>query len=264
MIRLFTVVLIVLASSLANGASVTDSARKERALARRAEHLVSLGGLVEKPYSGAHIEIVLATRRIVPGDVNSLAADIHRFTALPFRVSGVPEERWTDPIALARGTLAGAQAGSVVVIGEDDKFPTLLAAPEEGWSFINMARLADENPTSEVLAKRMKKELWRAVAYGVGMKSQMQPCALQIVKNVADLDHMVIEMCSPEAQNRMLAAAADRSIRPAYRANYKKACMEGWAPAPTNDIQKAIFERVKADKERGPSKPLTIAPPAKK
>ena len=40
--------------------------------------------------------------------------------------------------------------------------------------------------------------------------------------------------------------------------------MEGWAPAPTNDIQKAIFERVKADKERGPSKPLTIAPPAKK
>ena len=35
---------------------------------------------------------------------------------------------------------------------------------------------------------------------------------------------------------------------------HKKACQEGWAPAPTNDVQKAIWEKVHAI----PDKPMTI------
>lgn len=53
-------------------------------------------------------------------------------------------------------------------------------------------------------------------------------------------------------------------ITPAEIQTYRNACRQGWAPAPTNDYQKAIYERMQADKERGPSKPLTITPPAKK
>ena len=33
------------------------------------------------------------------------------------------------------------------------------------------------------------------------------------------------------------------------RVSYKNACEEGWAPAPTNEFQKAIWEKVKAEKE---------------
>ena len=37
-------------------------------------------------------------------------------------------------------------------------------------------------------------------------------------------------------------------------ATYKRACREGWAPTPTNDVQRAIWEKVHAI----PDKPLTI------
>ena len=53
----------------------------------------------------------------------------------------------------------------------------------------------------------------------------------------------------------VIDGARARGITPIYRTTYRQACIEGWAPAPTNDFQKAIFERDKSDKERGPTKP---------
>ena len=44
---------------------------------------------------------------------------------------------------------------------------------------------------------------------------------------------------------------------------YKKACIEGWAPAPTNDAQRVFYEQAKADKERGPTNPIEIPMPKK-
>jgi len=41
---------------------------------------------------------------------------------------------------------------------------------------------------------------------------------------------------------------------------YLKACQEGWAPVPTNDYQKAVWERVRSEKERGPANGLRIEP----
>ena len=49
-------------------------------------------------------------------------------------------------------------------------------------------------------------------------------------------------------------------VLPAQRATYLKACEEGWAPAPTNDVQKAIWEKVHAM----PTEPLKIKPETKK
>ena len=53
-------------------------------------------------------------------------------------------------------------------------------------------------------------------------------------------------------------------FKPRRRLTYRRACQEGWAPAPTNEFQKAVWEQVKADKERGPANPITIPPPNKK
>lgn len=51
---------------------------------------------------------------------------------------------------------------------------------------------------------------------------------------------------------------------PAMVATYRTACREGWAPPPSNDVQRAIWERALSDKERGPTNPITIPPPGKK
>jgi len=50
-------------------------------------------------------------------------------------------------------------------------------------------------------------------------------------------------------------------VTPCIRATYRRACHLGWAPPPTNDVQRAIWEKIKAEKERGPTKPITIPPP---
>jgi len=55
--------------------------------------------------------------------------------------------------------------------------------------------------------------------------------------------------------------ARNRSV---WIVNYKKAVAEGWAPAPTNDVQKAIWDRMKAEKERGPANAVKITPPNQK
>ena len=35
-------------------------------------------------------------------------------------------------------------------------------------------------------------------------------------------------------------------VTPLRRTIYRRACQEGWAPAPTNDVQKAIWDKVHA------------------
>ena len=50
------------------------------------------------------------------------------------------------------------------------------------------------------------------------------------------------------------ASAKKRGLRPEILANYYEACEQGWAPAPTNDIQKAILDKVHAI----PANPIKI------
>ena len=47
---------------------------------------------------------------------------------------------------------------------------------------------------------------------------------------------------------------AARGVTPHYRCPYFKACEEGWAPAPTNEYQRAVWEKVHAI----PDKPMKI------
>ena len=60
------------------------------------------------------------------------------------------------------------------------------------------------------------------------------------------------------------SAAESIGIPHAEKVFYKKALEEGWAPPPSDEFQRAVWTRFKADKERGPTKPLAILPPSKK
>ena len=79
-----------------------------------------------------------------------------------------------------------------------------------------------------------------------------------------DLDAIPLLQPGPEPNNKMIDEAHRRGVQSARFTTYRQACREGWAPAPTNDLQKAIWEEVKADKERGPTNPITITPPKQK
>ena len=49
-------------------------------------------------------------------------------------------------------------------------------------------------------------------------------------------------------------------VNPEKIVSYRKACEEGWAPQPTNDFQKAVWDDVHAM----PSEPIKIKPEEKK
>ena len=49
-------------------------------------------------------------------------------------------------------------------------------------------------------------------------------------------------------------------MKPYRLTTYRKACEEGWANPPTNDVQKAIWDKVHAL----PTEPLKIKPEEKK
>ena len=93
--------------------------------------------------------------------------------------------------------------------------------------------------------------------------SMQQPCLMRQINTLRELDRTRNTLPSPQPVNHMMEVAYKHNIAKIRMVTYKRACEEGWAPAPTNDIQKAIWERAKADKERGPSNPIEIPMPKK-
>ena len=67
-----------------------------------------------------------------------------------------------------------------------------------------------------------------------------------------------------QAMKAIMVAAKNNDIKPLHRAPYVAAVEQGWAPPPTNDIQKAIWDRVMAEKAKATATNAPSAtPPAK-
>ena len=73
------------------------------------------------------------------------------------------------------------------------------------------------------------------------------------VKSLADIDRMP-ERFGLDTIAHIRNSAPFYGLVPWYQTTYIKACEEGWAPAPTNDIQKAIWDKVHA----APKNPMKI------
>ena len=81
------------------------------------------------------------------------------------------------------------------------------------------------------------------------------------VTEAKDLDLFAGARPPIDVLNRVLRAMPKYGLERWEQYTYREACEQGWAPAPTNEYQKAIWEKVKAEKERGPTNPITIKPP---
>ena len=69
---------------------------------------------------------------------------------------------------------------------------------------------------------------------------------MEPVYKITDLDAVTYPVISPETMNKIIQACNKRGIQAFVSDTYKNACEQGWAPAPTNDIQKAIWDKVHA------------------
>ena len=136
---------------------------------------------------------------------------------------------------------------------DDAALPAMLAAPDDRWALVNVARLrSDKQPFFKA---RVQKELSRAFAILCGAFATTFPQALPgAVAKVEDLDAFVDQSLPMDVLARFPAYAKAFGVTPAVITTYRNACQQGWAPPPTNDVQKAIWDKVHAT----PVKPMKI------
>ncbi len=150
------------------------------------------------------------------------------------------------------------QGNTSLFIVDDPKLPMSLVAPESKWAVINIAPLKTDK--EQFFKARVKKELTRVFCYLNGAVASQYPMALtECVSKPEDLDKYMDERLPFDIMQRFATYLAGGGVTPYRLMTYKKACQEGWAPQPTNDIQKAIWD----DVHQLPTKPLKIEPEMK-
>lgn len=246
---------------LAQTASPKKELTPEEKAARMQRMMEKTGGILKVPGSGK-IVILNNQKRIPASKIEADAAVIAKAIRAMVEVQNC-DTAFSVPAAAELVRKSGGEA--VVFITDNPSYPMSLVAMEANWGMMNLAPLGADNPTPEKFARRASRELLRTTTVTIGgATSANQASAMQTVQCAADLDKIVSDGIAFDALRNILTHLPKIGVKPPRMSTYKKACQEGWAPAPTNDFQRAILEQVKNDKERGPSNPLKIVPPSAK
>lgn len=167
------------------------------------------------------------------------------------KVEGPAPDLRAVPAALKELGAKGA-----IWIVDDPSLPISLVAAEDGWGVLNVAQLLVDSPDAAKLAKRVSKFIYRTFANvnGIGDSTMMPACVMKQAVGVAGVDALICATYSPEACSKIGSFLAMSGYKRRNRGTYYDACEEGWAPAPTNAVQKKIWDKV----HQLPTKPLVI------
>ena len=144
---------------------------------------------------------------------------------------------------------------SLFVVDQAD-VPTMLLAPESKWAVLNVAGLKEGRGANPAFFKaRVLKEMSRTFAGLCGAISSNYPDSLTTgIFTLEQLDRQEDQRLSVDVIGRLAMSMQQAGVTPAEYVPYRKACREGWAPSPTNDVQKAIWDEIHAI----PDKPIKI------
>ncbi len=160
-----------------------------------------------------------------------------------------------DAITEALATLEREKcAMAIVIVNGGAKMPGVTACPEDRVAAIN----ADRYDNKDFL---VLKEIWRTIGFvgGVGY-SKFSSDPMQPVFSAKELEGVEGTALLPMSLNALKTFTTRFGMKSAYSLPYIAACRQGWAPAPTNDVQQAIWDKVHAL----PTEPLKIKPETKK
>ena len=144
-------------------------------------------------------------------------------------------------------------------IVDDETLPMSFVAPEERWGMVNIAKLWDARP--QFFEARVKKELARGFSITSGCYvSSYENILMSGISGAEGLDRAPNWELPVDVVKCSLRALEGFGVTPYQPVSYRKAIMEGWAPAPTNDVQKAIWDKV----HEMPTEPIKIKPETKK
>lgn len=242
-----------------------DMTPEERAAwgaARMAERYRKTGGEVIKPGSRkGSVAIINQQSKLPDSEIEKVLEMLRKDCNITYvSVKGTPGTKPLDALKKSGATFA-------IVVIDDPNEPSMLVANDECWATLNIAKYENNLPEGKLryipFYARCRKGILRAYAVlGGGARSQF-PGNILAVTSIEGLD-AVGEFVPGDAQMLIRQTFKDYGVTAETRATYIRACKEGWAPAPTNDVQKAIWDRMKNEKERGPTNAVQIPSPKKK
>lgn len=207
------------------------------------------GGIVEKPGVGSGTFLFVdSTKTLTEGmfarDFNILDKTL--------KVSPKLVQSESVTVETAGAAMKELKANGAVFIVDKPALPRLITASEEGWAIVNVGKLKADEPSKEVLEKRITVEVIRGLAqiFGSG-NAGMSMSAITSLQDIDALQHpgfpaSSLKMC--QAQMKKLG------FEPKVVASYRVACKQGWAPPPKTEAQRIIWKQT----HQIPDKPITI------
>ncbi len=236
-----------------NAVPTTNSARAERRQA----------GFATRKTEGGAI-VFIDTRGGTESDFGEVARKIQDSCGLVVMCKPGVDGKATSAMKQALDAVASTNvAVAISIAAEGADRPALTVCPEDGVAVINLDRLGENLPVENakgVFHDRVTTEMWRAVAFVLGGYASGMPCAFSVVRRPQDMDNLLIHVVSPPILAKIVEGAAIFDVARIETEPYEIAVRKGWAPAPTNDAQRAIWNRVKAGKSDNAP---TATPPAK-
>ena len=145
------------------------------------------------------------------------------------------------------------QGEASIFVVDDPALPMSLVATESRWAMVNVAQLKSEKV--KFFEMRVKKAVARTFALLCGgAGSQFKLSLTECILKAEDYDIHINEFLPFDVNRRMTPYLEAMGITRWKKSNYREACQEGWAPNPTNAVQKAIWDEIHAL----PEKPIKI------
>ena len=260
--KMFSIVLFVLAavSASADDAQVKSTAAKlspkELAAKRQEFMLKQSGGWVLR--KATEPGICFALDGVDAKHLEFIVGDMMRFFQKSFYIR---QER-IDSVEALRKAIATGRDRVIVAVCSVPGQPSLTALPDERCALVNLDFLTKDNPSEEVLKKRLVKQCQRAFGFVGGASwTADAECVMKPAATIAQLDAISGTILGRSAFPGLYSYMDELKCAPGGKCTYKKACFEGWAPAPTNEYQRAIYEGVKNGTIKPGDKP--VLPPLK-
>ena len=215
-------------------------------------HRKKTGGTIKRPgtQKGSVAFFNAITDRVSLESLSDLAAELEKTILISVRnekIDSCPDKNIRDIMKAKNANAA------VFIVWRDDCDVPMLFAPEQHWAIVNAKTLVEDNPGEAAFRTRLTKEATRAFAYVCGSGGSNGGGDLMDAKDVKALDDVQAELPF-DIQARFETHLRDMGITPWEETTYLRACQEGWAPPPTNAIQRAIWEKV----HQIPDKPIKI------
>ena len=214
---------------------------------RKASMDYRLGGYVEKPGSRkGQIVYVNAQKRVADAVIKANIDELQKKTKFDIVLKS---GEFSFPSPRIEGSVS-------LYIVDDPAMPPILSAPESRWAMVNVAGLSAGNGAQPTFFEaRVKKELTRGFCILAGAQdSTYKGSLLGPITKPEDLDDHIDCRFPVDIQQRFRPYLEKLGVTPIVIVPYKRACQEGWAPAPTNDVQKAHWDEAHTI----PKKPIKI------